>query len=273
MDKNLVSVVTVCFNAGKTIRRTMESVLEQTYRPMEYIVIDGKSTDETIQIVAQMASFFKAKGILLRSLSERDKGIFDAMNKGVRMATGRWINFMNSGDIFLANDTVERMITADIGDDVKVVYGDFVRKKMYATIPTKAHTPEDIPALMPSCHQAMFVDTGEMKAHPFDLQYRLTADYKFIYDLYMRGGKMLYKPVYVTLYDAVEGVSSTNKLDVYRECARIQGVYNTLKWKLSFFNGAISVFTDRMVQSIVPTSLLVKAKQINRRRLENRHKK
>ena len=251
----------------------MESVLEQTYRPIEYIIIDGKSTDETMQTVWQMASSFKSKDIRLRCVSERDKGIFDAMNKGIRLATGRWINFMNSGDIFLNNNTIERMITDDIDDGVKVVYGDFMRKKMYATVPTKAHTPDDIPALMPSCHQAMFVDLGEMKAHPFDLKYRLTADYDFIYNLYMRGGKMLYKPVYVTLYDAVEGVSSTNKLDVYRECARIQGVYNTLRWKLSFVNGIISVFTDRMVKSIVPTSLLVKAKQINRRRLENRHKK
>ncbi|WP_462333489.1 glycosyltransferase [Phocaeicola plebeius] len=95
MSKELITVVTVCFNAGQTIAKTMQSVLNQTYRPLEYILVDGKSTDNTLNIIYELEPLFHEKGIAVRIVSEKDKGIFDAMNKGVKLANGRWVNFMN----------------------------------------------------------------------------------------------------------------------------------------------------------------------------------
>ena len=87
-----VSVVTVCLNAVNEIERTMLSVLDQTYTNIEYIVIDGGSTDGTVDIIR------KYQDRIAHFISEPDKGLYDAMNKGIDLATGEWINFMNAGD-------------------------------------------------------------------------------------------------------------------------------------------------------------------------------
>ena len=269
MQRDLISIVTVCFNVEKTLAGTMKSVLEQTYRPLEYILIDGNSTDKTVDIIQSMQPLFEKKGIELRWLSEPDKGIFDAMNKGVRLSSGRWVNFMNAGDVFVDGDAISRLFAANICPDTKVVYGDTLRRKSYAVVPAKGNIPEVTPKLMPACHQSMFTDREEMDAHPFDLSYRLAADYHFVYNLYKRGGKMQYVSVDVSLCEAIEGVSSVHKLDVKRECARIRGIDHTLKWKLSFLNKMISYSAKRLVENIIPSSLLMKIKRKNRKRLEH----
>ena len=91
-----ISIVTVCYNAERTIKSTIESVLKQTYTDYEYILIDGKSTDNTYKIVCSYDKKFKNRGVQYRHISEQDQGIFDAMNKGIQMARGRYINFMNA---------------------------------------------------------------------------------------------------------------------------------------------------------------------------------
>ena len=129
MSKELITVVTVCFNAEQTIAKTMQSVLNQTYRPLEYILVDGKSTDNTLNIIYELKPLFQEKGIAVRIVSEKDKGIFDAMNKGVKLANGRWVNFMNAGDVFCNKDVITRLFSFDIDSDTKLVYGDTLRKK------------------------------------------------------------------------------------------------------------------------------------------------
>lgn len=82
--------------------------------------------------------------------------------------------------------------------EVKLVYGDTLRQKSYAVVAAKGNIPEVTPKLMPACHQSMFTDVDELKSHPFDLSYRLSADYNFVYNLYKRGEKMLYIPVNIS---------------------------------------------------------------------------
>lgn len=93
-----VSIITVCFNSEKTIGKTMASVLNQSYRDLEYIIVDGKSSDGTLAVVRSFAEKFAAAGIALRVISEKDHGIYDAMNKGIRMAAGEIIGIINSDD-------------------------------------------------------------------------------------------------------------------------------------------------------------------------------
>ena len=94
----LVSIVTVCFNSEATIRKTIESVLGQTYPEIEYIIVDGLSEDNTVAVAREYESRFREKGYTYRVISEKDKGIYDAMNKGIRMATGEVIGIVNSDD-------------------------------------------------------------------------------------------------------------------------------------------------------------------------------
>ena len=98
IEKMLVSIVTVCYNGEKSIKETIESVLVQTYDELEYILIDGKSNDKTMDIVRKYQQKFETKGIIYRYISEPDYGMYDAMNKGIRMAEGELVGIINSGD-------------------------------------------------------------------------------------------------------------------------------------------------------------------------------
>ena len=94
----LVSIITVCYNSEKTIRKAIESVLGQTYPDIEYIIVDGQSKDNTVAIAQEYKEAFQQKGYKYRIISEKDNGIYDAMNKGIRMATGELIGMINSDD-------------------------------------------------------------------------------------------------------------------------------------------------------------------------------
>jgi len=98
--KPIVSIVTIVYNAAEYLEETIQSVISQTYNNVEYIVIDGGSTDGTLDVIKQH------KGKIDYWVSEEDKGIYDAMNKGINLANGEWINFMNSGDVFHDNDVL-----------------------------------------------------------------------------------------------------------------------------------------------------------------------
>ena len=113
-----ISVVTVCYNAAVSIEQTMLSVLGQSYPDIEYIVIDGGSTDGTVDIIKKYADR------LAYWVSEPDKGIYDAMNKGIAAATGSYINFMNSGDSFYDNRVVEAVVPYLSSDMKAVIYGN-----------------------------------------------------------------------------------------------------------------------------------------------------
>lgn len=112
-----ISVVTVCYNAVNDIEKTILSVINQTYPNIEYLIIDGGSTDGTMDIVNK----YKDKIDVI--VSEPDKGIYDAMNKGIDRATGEWINFMNAGDCFFEKETVNSVFTNIAPSEVDVIYG------------------------------------------------------------------------------------------------------------------------------------------------------
>lgn len=97
----LISIITVCFNSAKTIRQTIESVLNQTYTNIEYILVDGKSTDNTVAIIEEYAPLFAAKGIAYRWISEPDNGMYNALNKGFDKSSGEIMYWLNSDDLLL----------------------------------------------------------------------------------------------------------------------------------------------------------------------------
>lgn len=120
-----VTVITVAYNSSKTLADAIESVLRQTYGDIEYWIIDGNSNDGSVDIIRKYESAFQGR---LHWISEKDKGIYDAMNKGIRMATGDVIGILNSDDFFTSDDVIEKMV-AQFTDDVGAIYGDvhFVR--------------------------------------------------------------------------------------------------------------------------------------------------
>jgi glycosyltransferase involved in cell wall biosynthesis len=141
-----VSLITVSYNSAKTIADTLKSVQSQTYKDIEYIVVDGNSSDGTIEIVkqfldsakdvsqnasqdsgkdvAQDASKGASQGVVTKFLCERDKGIYDAMNKGLAMATGEVIGVLNSDDFYCSNDVIEEVVRAFQQNNTDCLYGD-----------------------------------------------------------------------------------------------------------------------------------------------------
>ena len=101
MGVPLVSIITVCFNSEKTIQKTIQSLLNQSVTGFEYILVDGKSKDSTIEIIKSFENKFKEKGISYKWISEKDTGIYNAFNKGINLSKGKWISFLGSDDIYL----------------------------------------------------------------------------------------------------------------------------------------------------------------------------
>ena len=116
-----ISIITATYNSAKTVRDTFESVLGQSYKDIEYIVVDGASKDETIDIIKAYEPRFDGR---MRWVSEPDKGIYDAMNKGLRMATGDVVGILNSDDFYTSDDILATVAEAFAKSDVDAVYGD-----------------------------------------------------------------------------------------------------------------------------------------------------
>lgn len=119
MDK--ISIITVSFNSELTIRDTIKSVLDQTYTNIEYIIVDGGSTDATVGIISEYVPKFNGR---LKWISERDNGLYDAMNKGIDLATGDIVGTINSDDFYECNDVIEKIVNAFRNSIVDAIYGD-----------------------------------------------------------------------------------------------------------------------------------------------------
>lgn len=169
----LISVITVVFNDEKHIARTIESVLSQSYKPIEHIIVDGKSTDGTLRIIESFQGVSKV-------LSEPDEGLYDAMNKGLKLASGDYVWFLNAGDEIYETDTVERMVE-DFKEKPDVIYGgtmiiDENQKEIgdRRLKPPEQLTWKSFRRGMLVCHQSFIVKRS--LAPDYDLQYRLSAD-------------------------------------------------------------------------------------------------
>ena len=133
-----LSIITVAYNAFAPLQETAENILAQTFTDYEYLVIDGGSSDGTADYLEKLAFRFNGRSIPFHFVSEPDHGIYDAMNKGSRMAKGDWILFLNAGDLFAASDVLEKIF--EQSSDAGVIYGDTLcvyqgRQKLYPALP------------------------------------------------------------------------------------------------------------------------------------------
>ncbi len=172
-----VSVITVCYNSAKTIGDTLRSVSEQTYANIEHIVVDGGSTDSTLEVVATEGSH------VAKLVSEKDNGIYDAMNKGISMASGEIIGFINADDFYASSDVLMRVAATFNDPDVDVCYGDlcYVNQQDTSSIVRYWRSSEFKSGLFMSgwCppHPTFFVRKSIYEQFGgFDLNYRIAAD-------------------------------------------------------------------------------------------------
>lgn len=199
----LVSIITVVYNDAAHIMSTIESVISQDYSQKEYIIIDGGSTDGTVDLIAS-----KEENLTFFS-SEKDNGIYDAMNKGVKHAKGEWVVFMNSGDSFIDAKVLSRIFTEYKDNGEAYIYGDTVllgEDNKEGSI-VRATENKGERKYMAGFHQSILTRTAELKNHPFSLDYRLISDMAFYYDLYKRNPQSYYYHGVISKYD-LTGIST-----------------------------------------------------------------
>ena len=205
------SIITVCLNAENCIRETIQSVLNQTTSNFEYIIKDGVSSDETVNIAQSFSPAFAEKGISYRILSQKDSGIYDAMNQAVSEVRGQWVIFMNAGDWFASDSVLERVGTSGCLQGADVVYGDRILHNHNLFRYLKARALEDIRFGLPFGHQSAFTSVKLFENNQYSLRYRICADHEFYLRMYMEGKKFVYFPDAISIYD-INGLSANKKL-------------------------------------------------------------
>lgn len=212
-----ITVITVCLNSVDTIERAIKSVIGQTYSKLEYIVVDGGSTDGTLDVLNRYNTSID------RMISEPDRGIFDAMNKGIELSTGDVIAFLNSDDWY-EKDAIEMVMNAFMQGDFDCICCDnYVEKKdgdiVYYNATGKSS--DDIYFRMIYFHSAIFCRREFFKKKGnFNLKYKIAADYDWFLKATIQGIKIgnIHKPVFTFCYG---GISSANEIDCAREARQI----------------------------------------------------
>lgn len=213
------SIVTVTYNAGKVLEVTMQSILAQTYKNVEHIIIDGASTDNTLQLIEKYNHADKV-------VSEPDKGLYDAMNKGMKLATGDYLCFLNAGDSFHEDDTLQQMVhSITSGDLPDILYGEtaIVDKNQHFLHMRRLATPEQLTWKsfrqgMLVCHQAFFVKRA--LSEPYNLNYRFSADFDWCIRM-MKKARTLHN-THLTVIDYLEeGMTTRNHKASLKERFRI----------------------------------------------------
>lgn len=203
-----VSVITVCYNAERTIARTLESVQAQTHPDIEHLIIDGGSTDNTFNVIAP----YRAR--IAQVVSEADNGIYDAMNKGIARATGEVLFFLNADDAFADPTVVAAFADAFAGGEADIMYGDIIHHD-HITGKVSYHRNDRVDWFQmltgSITQQAIFYRACAFaKAGGFDTQYRIVGDYEWLLRAFYRHRLTThYVPVAVCDFDA-GGCSGTH---------------------------------------------------------------
>lgn len=209
-----ISIITTTYNSASTVEDTFRSLLRQGYQDIEYIVVDGYSTDGTIDIIKRYEPQFEGK---MKWISEKDEGIYDAMNKGLAMATGDIVGILNSDDFFSADDVIERMVS-EFTDDVDLIYGDihFVRdsnlKKSIRYYSGRIFRPSMVRWGFFPPHPSLYVRRSIYEKYGYyKAEYRISADFEMIARLcYVH--KLRYRYIHMDFVTMRMGGASTDSL-------------------------------------------------------------
>ncbi len=251
----LISLITVTYNAQDTIERTLRSIEQQTYRRVEHIIVDGVSADGTMSRIRNYVERNDPqKGHVIRMLREPDKGLYDAMNKGIQLATGDYICFLNAGDKLHTPTTLAEIAKQTEwesgGRNYAILYGetDLVDNEGRFLRHRRLQTPQRLTWStfkwgMLVCHQSFYVRTDLAKTVPYNLAYRFSADYDWCIRLMKiaEGRKLKNLNTHLVLTDYLsEGMTTRNHRSSLLERLRIMATHfgwGTTLWQHALFVG------------------------------------
>lgn len=238
-----LSIITITYNAEKTLEQTLKSVYEQDYNEIEHIIVDGKSTDNTLGLIHKYQTN-KTKWI-----SEPDNGLYDAMNKGIKMATGDYLCFLNAGDSFFANDTVKEIMNPanSLPQSPDIIYGETAIVDINGTFlhMRRLETPrylnwESFKKGMVVCHQAFIVKREQVVT--YDTSYKFSSDFDWCIRI-MKRSSNFHNTHEVLINYLNEGVTTANRkaslIERYRIMVKHYGALSTFMHHLWFVYRAI----------------------------------
>lgn len=247
-----ISVITVCYNEKKNIRKTMMSVLNQNTDKYEYIICDGGSNDGTVDVINELIEQNKGKKINVVLKSEKDGGIYYGMNNGIRLAKGTHCLFINAGDMLFDENVLKDVINSDVEDGV-VAYGDciFLEKEVQKKVigdDTKLLTTMSV------SHPAVFIPLSSMKKRPYDTSLKIAADYEYLVYLKMNNFEFQHIDRVISLF-SFGGVCTTQyQNSIMERCAIWEkyGIPYDIKkeTRLAKREEMISNFKNRMPKNI-----------------------
>lgn len=239
-----ISIITVSYNAVNTIEETILSVINQTYSNIEYIIIDGGSTDGTIDIIKKYADK------ITYWVSEPDKGIYDAMNKGALIATGKYIQYLNSSDILYKTSIITEIILRIPNKDnyPDIIYGDMIIEKRFGTFYMQPTLLSEFYDTFPMYHPSSWIKKELLQKIKFDTNFKISADFNLFRNLYYSGYKFYYIPIAFTIFEGICGISSTSH---YKSWLEKQIIINNKQPKHKVFYKKYQTIFSQKIKSII----------------------
>ena len=204
-----ISIITVCLNSSKTIKRNLESVKNQSFKNLEHIIIDGGSTDGTHEII------HKYKSSIHKILIEKDKGIYDAMNKGLKRAQGEIICFLNSDDFYSSKNIIKEVVSMMIRMKIDALYGDvaYFRKnnknKIIRRFSSSLFKPERMKYGIMPAHPALFLKNNIIKQSGlFKIYYKISGDFEYILRIFTHNNIRYFYLAKIIVYMQIGGIST-----------------------------------------------------------------
>ena len=232
-----ISIITICFNSENTIEDTIKSVLKQTYNNYEYLIIDGGSSDNTINIIKSYEEIFNGR---LKYISEKDKGIYDAFNKGIKLSTGDIIGFINSDDILNGKDVFNKVVN-NIGDGV---YSDVLMMDNNFDKPVRNFISGKYKknGIFHPAHQSLYLKKEVYdEIGLYNIDYRIAADLDLRLRVINKEYKLNYGKDYFVLM-RVGGASTNGLKGYYKNFKESYRVLKKNKVKLPFIKNVIRTF-------------------------------
>ena len=250
--KKSISIIVVSLNTKKEFLKTIRSIQKQDYKNYEIIIVDGKSSDGTIDEIKKLN---KKK---IKYIIERDNGIYDAMNKGSDLASGNWIIFLNSGDVFYNNCVLSNIFKKCL-KKIDIIFGNTVVNNNGIRYLLKSRYFTNKTILMPFCHQSSIIKSSLIKKFKFSLKYYHSSDFDFFIKCFLKKKIFYYSRQTISTVVA-QGLSDLNREKVFNENIQILKKYNykfnfilnlKLQKNISLFKKYIKIFIPKNIKLLI----------------------
>ena len=248
MNKPKFSIVVVSLNTKSDFLKTLDSIINQTFKDYQIIVVDGDSSDGTKDEI------LKNKNKIDKFIIEKDQGIYDAMNKGIKYIDGDWTVFLNSGDIFYSKTLLDEINDMELNNS-DIIYGNTIIKNDFFSYILSSKNFDEKSLIMSFCHQSSFVKSILMKENLYNLDYILSSDFDLFHKLYQKKKKFVKLDKLITIVKS-GGIADKNRIQVFNENQIILKRSYNRDYTFNYLKYKIYEILKIIIKSVLPKKIL-----------------